>query len=170
MGDQLKDRELYNLLLSGEFDEAAKHPHFLHDHLPRDVWEKAATILLRYPNQNVWGNQMIDFLTRKTDYFIEVSWVFSNPDGRFGKDAGTVIGLLGRTDIINHVFPDGRKMTRGKETATGIAYGLGWSDNDTAFAWFWHKLVDFSVEDQGEVSYAYIEAKKEKAKQDFDES
>lgn len=170
MGDQLKDRELYNLLLSGEFDEAAKHPHFFHDHLPRDVWEKAATILLRYPNQNAWGNQMIDLLlTRKTDYFIEVSWIFTNPDGRFGKDAGTVIGLLGRTDIINHVFPDGRKMTGGKETATGIAYGLGWSENDTTFSWFWHKLVDFSMEDRGAVSAAYIEAKKEKAKQEFKE-
>lgn len=170
MRDQLKDREFHNLLLSGNFDEAALRLDRFNDNFPQSAWEKASEILMRYPTQNAWGNQLIEFLrTHKTDYFIEVSWVFSNPDGRFWKDAGTVIGLLGRSDIISHLFPDGRKMTGGKETAAGIAYGLGWSDNDTTFSWFWHKLVDFSIEDRGAVSYAFIEAKKEKAKQHFEE-
>ena len=98
---------------------------------------------------------------------LETSWYFANPDGRFGKDAGTVIGLLGRDDIIDHLFPDGRKMTDGKETATGIAFGLGWSGNDTVFSRFWHKLVDFSADDRGTVAAAFIDAKIEKAKQKF---
>ena len=170
-GDNLRDRHFHHLLMSRNFEEAAKQLDTFNDNFPRDIWEKAARLIMEDPKQRSWGDEIIDFLKMHNRYyFVETSWNRYDPDGRFGTHAGKVIGLLGRTDIIEQVFPDGVEMVGGKETAVGVAYGLGWSQQGHVFTRLWNKLHHFGINDRADVSEAYMRAAKEKAEQGFRDS
>lgn len=140
------DDTLTDAMLAGDFVKAQE---VMADHnLIQGLWHPMTERLVTEEDSDDWGNAVIDaILAAKPDYFSEYgSAEDDSADFFIGRPVGAIIGLLGRTDIIDMVIVPQERKNVAMFTAAGIAQGLGVRGNREGLAHLFSRTPHYTDE------------------------
>ena len=121
------DNAITDALMAGDFALAQEIMVSSGHNLIQRLWHPMAERLATEEGSAEWGNGVIDvILTAKPDYFSYYGQAKDDAVDLFlGRPVGAIIGLLGRTDIVDMVIVPQERENVAMMTAAGIAQGLG---------------------------------------------
>jgi hypothetical protein len=121
------DNALTDALMAGDFAAAQEIMTSTGHNLIQRLWRPMTQRLTTENGSEAWGNGVIDtILAAEPDYFSHYGAAEDDAaDFMLGRPVGVVIGLLGRTDLMDMVIVPQERQNVAMVTACGIAQGLG---------------------------------------------
>jgi hypothetical protein len=145
-GTEKTDDALTDAMLAGDF---AKAQEIMADHnLIQGLWYPMTERLITEEGSDKWGNAVIDaILAAEPDYFSKYGAAEDDAADFFiGRPVGAIIGLLGRTDVIDMVIVPQERNNVAMITAAGIAQGLGVRGNHEGLAHLFSRTPHYTDE------------------------
>ena len=147
-GAEQTDNAVTDALLAGDFTAAQEIMTSSDHNLIQRLWYPMAERLVTDEGSTEWGNAVIDaVLAAKPDYFSHYGAAEDDSADFFlGRQVGAIIGLLGRTDVVDMVIVPQERKNVAMMTAAGIAQGLGVRGNREGLAYLMAKTPHYTDE------------------------
>jgi hypothetical protein len=146
----LADRLLGDAFLESRFADAQTLLADENLSLIQSPWEPMAERLAADTSAEAWGNDVLaTILTAKPDYFSSYgNYYESATDFLLGRNVGEVLGLLGRTDIMQSIIVRREHAYTDAQTVAGMADGLGARGNQEGLAQLIRAVKHYDAETQ----------------------